>query len=77
MSINKYFLPDPHEIVKHIEKIGPKLFVWYHRKDDARIGNGISLEILDETEKLVKGELSDDLVMIALREKYPDAFNLV
>lgn len=76
MSINKYFLPDPEEIVKHIEKTGPKLFVWYHRRDEAIIGNTVSLEILEETEKLVKDGLSDEIVMLALREKYPDAFNL-
>ena len=73
MSFNKYYIPEPGDLATLMKQNGPKHTV--SRKIDALIGNSVSIEIFDFAYEMVRKKESDEFVLEALTQKFPDYFN--
>ena len=73
MSFNKYYIPDPTDLVRLVNQNGPAHTV--NRKIDAIIGNSTSIKIFDFMYERVNSGKSDRLIMLELSEKFPTHFN--
>ena len=73
MSFNKYYIPDPAEFARLIKQNGPKTTV--SRKIDAIVGNSVSIEMFDFAYEMVRKNESDESVLAALIQKFPNQFN--
>lgn len=77
MSFNKSYVSDPSELIKEIEKTGANQTYHYYRKTESFIGCSESVAILRELIALVREGKSDSEIMIALKEKHPEAFSII
>jgi hypothetical protein len=73
MSFNKYYVPEPKVLADLMKKNGPKYTV--SRKIDAIIGNPASVDMFDLAYDMVSQNESDESVLAALTQKFPDHFN--
>jgi hypothetical protein len=73
MSFNKYYIPEPGDLATLMKQNGPTHTV--SRKIDALIGNPVSIDIFDFAYEMVRKNDSDESVIEALTQKFPDYFN--
>jgi hypothetical protein len=73
MSFNKYYIPEPEVLASLMKRNGPKYTVT--RKIDAIIGHPVSIDMFDFAYDMVKQNESDESVLEALTQKFPDQFN--
>ena len=66
MGFNKYYIPEPPEFFKSVERIGPGAFV-ATRKIDAVVGSSQSILMLDLLYKLVKENIDDSNILKELK----------
>jgi hypothetical protein len=73
MGFNKFFVPEPTEVVRQVKLNGPTKFI--NRKIDAVIGNTTSIKMLDHIELEVNSGKLDKQILISLCKKFPKYFN--
>ena len=73
MGFNKFFIPEPTEVVRQVKLNGPTKFI--NRKIDAVIGNTTSIKMLDHIELEVNSGKLDKQILISLCKKFPKYFN--
>jgi hypothetical protein len=73
MGFNKFFVPEPTEVVRQVKLNGPTQFI--NRKIDAVIGNTTSIKMMDHIELEVSSGKLDKQILTSLRKKFPKYFN--
>ena len=72
MSFNKYFIPEPANLVKLIHENGPTSVV--RRRIDAIIGNATSIKIFDHAYEQMHEGKTDPEILESLSSKFPTYF---
>ena len=74
MGFNKYYVPEPAELVKQIEDNGPAEFRKNRTKIDAIIGSTDSVRIIEHLFDLASIGTSDQEILESLIQKFPRHF---
>ena len=74
MGFNKYYIPEPTDLIKTIISSGPNEFMRLRSKVDAVIGNSVSISIMDHVYDRVLDGKSDDSILKSLKLKFPDQY---
>lgn len=74
MGFNKYYVPEPAELVKQISTSGPSEFRESRKRIDAMIGSTDSVRIVEHVFDLVEMGTSDPEILESLSEKFPSHF---
>lgn len=74
MGFNKYYVPEPAELVKQISTSGPSEFRKRRTKIDAMIGSTDSVRIVEHLFDLVEIGTSDQEILESLVQKFPSHF---
>ena len=74
MGFNKYYVPEPAELVKQIEDKGPAEFRKSRAKIDAMIGSTDSVRIVEHIFDLANIGTSDQEILESLIQKFPRHF---
>jgi hypothetical protein len=74
MGFNKYYVPEPAELVKQIEDKGPAEFRKSRTKIDAIIGSTDSVRIVEHIFDLANIGTSDQEILESLIQKFPRHF---
>ena len=75
MGFNKYYVPEPAELVKQIMENGPTAFRKNRNKIDAMIGSTDSIRIVEHVFGLAKMEAPDSEILESLEKMFPSHFN--
>jgi hypothetical protein len=75
MGFNKYYVPEPAELVKQISISGPTEFRKNRLKIDAMIGSTDSVRIVEHVFDLVSMGTSDPEILESLTAKFPSLFS--
>jgi|LauGreDrversion4_2_1035121.scaffolds.fasta_scaffold741294_3 hypothetical protein len=67
MGFNKYFVPEPKQMIKVLED-GVSDF--FNRKIDALVGNSVSMQMIDDAYGLLKMKVDEDEIIETLKTKY-------
>jgi hypothetical protein len=68
MGFNKYFVPEPNDLVEMLNRVGVRSF--FNRKIDAMIGSSASMRILDDAYELVKENIADSEILTIIQTKH-------
>lgn len=74
MGFNKYYVPEPAELVKQISTIGPTEFRKNRLKIDAMIGSTESVRIVEHVFDLAEIGAPDHEILESLTDKFPSHF---
>ena len=74
MGFNKYYVPEPAELVKQIYGQGPVEFAKSKRNIDAMIGSTDSVRIVEHVLDLFQIESSDSDMIASLVDRFPAYF---
>jgi hypothetical protein len=74
MGFNKYYVPEPGELVKQISENGPLQFSRVRNKIDAMIGSTDSVRIIEHLFGMAATGLSDLEMRESLNERFPGYF---
>jgi hypothetical protein len=70
MGFNKYFVPEPNDLVEMLNRVGVRSF--FNRKIDAMIGSSASMRILDDAYELVKENIADSEILTIIQTKHAE-----
>lgn len=70
MGFNKYFVPEPNDLVEMLNRVGVRSF--FNRKIDAMIGSSTSMRILDDAYELVKENIADSEILTIIQTKHAE-----
>jgi len=71
MGFNKYFVPEPTDLLDMFRRTGVKNF--FNRKIDAMIGSTASMRIIDEAYELVKQDVHDTEIINIIERNYVES----
>jgi hypothetical protein len=74
MGFNKYYVPEPAELVKQISTSGPSEFSKNRKKIDAMIGSTDSVRIVEHLFDLAEMGSPDQEILESLVQKFPNHF---
>lgn len=74
MGFNKYYVPEPGELVRQITEKGPASFRESRNKIDAMIGSTESVRIVEHVFDMAEIGSTDSEILESLLEKFPSHF---
>jgi hypothetical protein len=67
MGFNKYYVPEPNQMMKVLED---GVADFFNRKIDAMLGSPISMQMIDDAYGLLKMKIDEDEIIETLKNKY-------
>jgi hypothetical protein len=74
MGFNKYYVPEPGELVRQITEKGPSSFRENRNKIDAIIGSTESVRIVEHVFDMAEIGSPDSEILESLSQKFPTHF---